>query len=156
MITGPLELHRQLDVPDRRFDPVPFLDLCIIGLFMTIFGSRFIFAPGVPIDLPVVAAEGREGIPTTTVLTVRRDGLILFEGGDFRLDTLTAGFGNFMKGNRDASPVLLVKAPQNVEVQVLMEIFDRARTAGFVKVQLAAEEKKRPVEFLSTKPGGGT
>jgi len=152
MITGPLDLQRQLAAPKLGFDAVPFLDLCVIGLFITMCSSRFVFAPGAPIDLPAIAPDSRNGIPTATVLTVRKDGLIFFEGGDFRIESLPAGFGEFMSRNRESSPVLLVKAPHDVEMQVLLDIFDSARSAGFVKVQLAAEEKRKSVEFLSAEP----
>ena len=54
MITSPLELKRYLTEPDLRFDTVPLLDLCLIGLFLAFQSSRFIASPGITLDIPDV------------------------------------------------------------------------------------------------------
>ena len=67
MITSPLELKRHLPEPDNRINMVPFLDLCVIGLFFTLYSSRFVFAPGVTIDLSEVDVSARTGDPAVRV-----------------------------------------------------------------------------------------
>ena len=70
MITSPLELKRYLTEPDLRFDTVPLLDLCLIGLFLAFQSSRFIASPGITLDIPDVDKEVLSGIPTSAVVTV--------------------------------------------------------------------------------------
>lgn len=150
MITSPLDLRRHLSEFDQRFDFIPFIDLILIGLFSVILGSRFVFAPGLDLELPKVDSEVLSILPTAAVLTIRENEMILFEGDRVRIDGLEQRLANYMTEKKTENPILLVKSDHRVEVRILLEILDLARRAGFFRVQIAAEEKVSTAEFLST------
>lgn len=152
MLTSPLELKRHLPEPDNRINMVPFLDLCVIGLFFTLYSSRFVFAPGVTIDLSEVDALARTGMPTPAVLTVRDNDIMLFEGEIFRIESLSEKLDQFVQSGKIDGTALLIKADKSVDMQDVLRICDIARQAGFGKVQLATDEKRKREEFLSSKP----
>ncbi len=153
MITSPLDLKRQLPEPDTRINLVSFVDLCLIGLFFTLYSSRFVFAPGVAIDLSEVDSLARTGLPTPAVLTVRDNDILLFEGEIFRIEALGEKLDQFVRPRKTDGAALLVKADKSVDMQSILRICDMARKAGFGKVQLATDEKREREEFLSSKPG---
>ena len=150
MITSPLDLRRHLSEIDRRFDFVPFIDLILVGLFSVILGSRFVFAPGLDVELPKVDSEVLTVLPTAAVLTIRENKMILFEGDRVRIGGLEQKLGEYMTKKKFDKTILLVKSDQSVEVRILLEILDLARRSGFSRVQIAAEEKVSTAEFLST------
>ncbi len=148
MITSPLNLESQIREPSRHFDSVPFIDLCLIGLFIVLSSSKFIFAPGLNIDLPEAVSQELEGVPTTAVLTVRENDMIVFEGQIFSFVSLENRLINFSKENeKKINSILLVKIDKNVKVQQLLEILDMVRPY-FSSVQIAAEEKKREYDIF--------
>ena len=156
VITSPLNLQRELSESDRRIDPTPFLDLCLIGLFFTLTVSRFVISPGTDFELPKVDPENRPGIVTNAVLTIRMTEMgaketVLFEGDIFTMETLRGGLARFVREARVPEPVLLIKADGRIEVHRILEILDLARKAGFGRVQVASSEKKPRAEFLSSK-----
>ncbi len=139
--------------PDNRINLVPFFDLCVIGLFFALYSSRFIFAPGVTIDLSEVDVSARTGLPTPAVLTVRENNILLFEGEIFRLEALDEKLTQFVIQEKVEEATLLIKADKSVAMQEILHICDLARKAGFDRVHLAAEERRKREEFLSSKPG---
>ncbi len=153
MITSPLDLKRQLPEPDNRINLVPYLDLCVIGLFFALYSSRFIFAPGVTIDLSEVDVSARTGLPTPAVLTIRQNDILLFEGEIFRIESLNEKLAAFVLKERTGAATLLIKADKSVAMQQILHISDLARQAGFSKVHLATDERRKREEFLSSKPG---
>ncbi len=150
MISSPLQLTRHLREPERQFDFVPFVDLCVIGLFFALHSSRFLFAPGVTIELPQADAGFLTGAPATAVMTVRENNMILFEGQIFRGETLRSKLQEYVKTKQLPGSILLVKADKGVDVQLLLLIFEEARKAGFSRVQVAAEASRPPSGFLTT------
>ena len=148
MISSPFQLTRHLSEPERQFDFVPFVDLCIIGLFFALHSSRFLFAPGVTIELPRADAGFLAGAPSTAVMTVRENNMILFEGQIFRGETLRSNLREFVKTKQVSGSILLIKADKGVDVQLLLHIFEEARRAGFSRVQVAAEASRPPSAFF--------
>lgn len=148
MISSPIQLTKHLRKPERRFDFVPFVDLCIIGVFFALHSSPFLFAPGVTIDLPSADAENITGAPATAVMTVRDNNLIIFKGQIFRRETLRSKLQEYVKPKRMPETILLIKADKGVDVQLLMFIFEEARKAGFTQVQVAAEASRPPSKFF--------
>ncbi len=152
-IVRPLDLQRHLARAGDHVDVVPFLDLLLIGLFFVLAGSRFIFAPGLAIDLPHSGSGPMSGLPPTAVLTVQESELILFEGQIVPINALAERLRRFVSGHVVADPVLLVQADRNVDIQEILTICELARRAGFVSVQLAAQEA-RPPGFAFPSGGG--
>ena len=148
MITSPLNLDAKVKEQNRYFDSMPFIDLCLIGLFIALFNSKFIFAPGFNIELPQIISQELVGVPTTSVLTMRENDMIIFEGQIFNIDSLQKRLMSYSIEEERINPILLVKLDKNVKVQQLMKILDIARPY-FSSVQLAADERKQEVDIFS-------
>lgn len=142
MISSPFNLDTEFKRNHRNFDIFPFIDLCLIGLFIALFNSKFIFAPGLNIELPQINSLELEGVPATSVLTMGENDMMIFEGQIFNIDSLKKRFIEFSIEKDRTNLILLVKLDKNVDVQQMMKVLDIARPY-FSSVQLAADEKNQ-------------
>lgn len=141
-LTNPLNFKKSLNAPSLSFDVIPLVDILIIALCFTLLGSRFIHAPGVTVDLPKVAHSSLVGMPSVAVLTLKQKNMIFFEGRIYSAKTFQSSLlKDSLQGmERPQEAVLLVKLGQDVDMQTFLNICERAREAGFTKIQVAAEE----------------
>ena len=142
MITQPLDLRSRLSAPPRDFDMLFWANVGAVLLFFSLLGSRFVLAPGLPVqvggalELPHIgsATQGTASV----VVSYRRDNMVLFEGGIFELGDLRPRFEQYAKDHPGS--VLLVRYDKAVSMQGFVDICDLARAAGFAStVMLAAE-----------------
>ena len=140
LLASPFTLKKHLKSPDLRMDPLPFIDLCVIALFFFLLGSRFIFSPGMTLDLPRSEANPLTGIPTVAVLSIQGSDMLLFEERVYNLKTIKPVLTQFIESNKNPKPVLLVKMDRNVNIQTFLTVCDFARGAGFNGVQVAAQK----------------
>jgi biopolymer transport protein ExbD len=152
MITRPFNFASHLRRFRRGLDLVPFLDVCVIVVFFGLFGSRFILAPGVAIDLqlPESGTAAGDVLPTSRVVTVGEvDGgeMLIFEGRIFDLPK----FERFLaeRSGSYTGEVLLVRMDRDVSMSLLVRVMEVAKQAGFEQVLLAAES-----EAAAAPPGG--
>ncbi len=150
MITRPLNLLSRLKKPSLRFDVVALFDILVIVFGFTLLSSRFIFAPGITIDLPRVAADDLVGVRTDAVLTIGANEMLLFEGSILNYDNFVERLGEHFQGDPDGS--LLIRADRRIPMQTLLEVAELARSAGVARVQVAASPSYRPEDrdFLDT------
>ena len=97
------------------------------------------------------------GIPTSavvTVLTVRENDMVLFEGNIVRPRALEREFSKYFEMRKKENSVILIKLDKTVRVDSLLRILDLARRSGFAQVQIAAEEKMESRDFQLSKGGG--
>ena len=140
MKARPFNFEAQLRPKSRRLDPVPFIDACLIVIFFSLFGSTYVFAPGVTINLPTSRTATLDALPVYEVLTVGEiegSERILYDGRIFNLET----FDKSLIGSESdrGGVTLLVRMDEEVSVRTLSEVCDIARGAGFREVQIAAE-----------------
>ncbi|HYP16877.1 MAG TPA: biopolymer transporter ExbD [Opitutus sp.] len=140
MITRPLDLAARLRAEPRNFDYVFFVNCGLIVLFFTLFGSRFVLAPGLGLDFQMPQMAGARAGATTTekVISVRPAGQIFAANGLLNLAQLREWLR--AEAAKSSEPSLLVRASADVPVAELTEIASVAREAGFVRVVLGAEE----------------
>lgn len=144
-ITRPLNLAAHLRAPDRTFDPIPWVNLMVLFVFIGILHSRFILAPGITIDLPSQQEASLSAVQTTAVLTMSASGVqgnrpfILFQGKVLNLDQIEGPLTAFVAQAKAEETLLLLKADRNVRAQHLIDLCEIARRSGFGGVQLAAE-----------------
>lgn len=140
MKARPFDFEAHLHPKSRRLDVVPFIDACLIVIFFSLFGSSYVFAPGITINLPESRTAALDALPVYEVLTVGEiEGAerILFDGRIFSLETFRQGLLN--SGPDRGETTLLVRMDQAVSVRTLSEVCDIARAAGFREIQIAAE-----------------
>lgn len=149
-ITRPLNLAAHLRAPDRTIDPVPWINLMMLFVFVGLLHSRFLLAPGVTIELPSQSEAVLGAVQTTAVLTMSASGmegdrpLILFQGKALNLEQIEGPLTEFVKLAKAEETLLLLKADRNVRAQHLITLCETARRAGFGGVQLAAEDAVAP------------
>jgi biopolymer transport protein ExbD len=136
MITRPLDLASRLQPEPRNFDAFFWVNVGLVALFFTLFGSSFVVAPG--IDLPVISGARASGIRATTVLKVRASGQLLTDRGLLP----DAQLLDWLKQEvlRAQKPVLLIEADRRAATGEITHIGGLARRAGFTQVLLAVDE----------------
>ena len=145
MITRPLELASRLSPPSHDLDFVAWVNVGVIVLFFSLFGSDFVLAPGLPVGvgeqgtvvLPSVGPASHGAGTASVVVSYRSDRVILFEGGMYSLSELRKHMEAYVKDHPGA--VMLVRADRQVSVQAFADLCEMARTVGFANVLLAAE-----------------
>jgi biopolymer transport protein ExbD len=143
MITRPLDLAARLRRPPPSFDWLFFVNGGLLVLFFSLFGSRFVLAPGLPVDFRLPTLPGAlDGASTTThVITIKsgglkNGGLVITDSGALTLQKLRDWLEAEAKSWKE--PVLLVQASASVPMEDLTEIYSVAQKAGF-RVLWAAE-----------------
>lgn len=138
MITRPLDLASRLRTPPRSFDGLFFVNAVLIGLFFTLFGSRFVMGPGVDVELPEIVGANSGARTTTHYVRVVNAGQIFAGDGLRELPQLSEWLREQAASVR--RPTLQIQAARGVELSVVTEIAGAARRAGFVEIQIAATE----------------
>jgi biopolymer transport protein ExbD len=134
VITQPLDLAAHLRPPPRSFDVFFFVNVAVLGLFLTLFTSKFVLAPGETISVPQL--EGGSAMTTGLVVNLQRDNLILFEGGRYSMDGFRQRLAEVVR-EKGASRLLL-RADRQTSAQALIT-FTAVATAAGCEVQIAAE-----------------
>jgi biopolymer transport protein ExbD len=139
MIVRPLDLVSRLRPEPRDFDAIFYVNVGVLALFFTLFGSRFVLAPGLGLDfeLPQVAGVREGAGPTTCYISVLRTGQVFTDDGLFNLAQLQDWLNT--QARRYRRPSLLIRASAGVPLSTLSRIFDLAHKAGF-RVVVGAED----------------
>lgn len=142
MITRPLDLAAKLRPGPRNFDALFFVNAGLLVLFFSLFGSRFVLAPGLELRVPAVAGSDANAVPTTDSITILNAGQILAGDGPrdvAQLRVWLAGQAQARVQQRQNPTLLIITGPQ-VTVPIASEIAAMASAAGFKTVQLATAE----------------
>jgi biopolymer transport protein ExbD len=141
MITRPLDLASRLRPEPRNFDWLFYVNGGVIVLFFSLFGSPFVVAPGVVLNLPEVAGATQSAQAPTHVIRVTDTGQILAGGGVRNM----AQFPEWLRGEarKVKDPVLLVIAGRDVRLVIVAEIATAARREGFTVLQAAVEPEAK-------------
>lgn len=144
MISRPLDLASKLRPEPRSFDWLFYVNAGLLVLFFSLFGSRFVLAPGVTM-LPGIAGADAQARPTTHYITVNDDRQIL--AGDGLRDL--AGLSTWLRQQASdwradrtrssARPVLLIQSNKGVDFDLVAQIISAAQENGFA-VQAASVE----------------
>jgi len=138
MITRPLDIASHLQPPPRSFDALFYINGGVLALFLMFFGSRFVLAPGVDLQLPEVPGAVRGAALTTAYVSVLRSGQIFTEEGLVTMAQLQAWLKTRAQQNK--TPSLLIRADRDVPMHAVTDIAAAAYAAGFVHVQEAAQD----------------
>ena len=139
MIARPLELASRLRPEPRSLDWLFFVNAGLIVMFFSLFGSRFVLAPGLPVTfrLPTVAGAEANAKAPTHVISVVDAGQVFTSDGLRKLADLREWL--LREAKRTKSPLLLVRGGADMPIAVLTEISSAASAAGF-ELLLAASE----------------
>jgi len=139
VITRPLDLASKLRSEPRSFDCLFYVNVGLIAFFFSLFGSRFVLAPGLGVDfqIPKMAGAVEGAAITDRFISVLPSGQI-FADGLLTMSQLREWLKIEAKKLRE--PSLLVRASEGVPISQLTEIVSAAREAGFTRVVWGAEE----------------
>lgn len=137
MISRPLDLAWRLRPEPRSFDWLFFVNAGCIVLFFSLFGSPYVLAPGIAVNIPKVTGAIGSAAAATSFITVTNTEQIIAGDGPRTLAQLPG----WLKGEarKTKQPVLLITAGQGVRLALLTEIVTAANEEGF-RVMYAAVE----------------
>jgi len=141
MIARPLDLASRLRPPHQGTGALHYVNVGVLMLYFSFFGSRFVLAPGLGVDFQLPQLPGaREGAVQTSayVINVLRSGQIFTEDGLVDMGQLRGWLK--ARAGRERNPTLLIRASSGVTLAELVEIQGAAREAGFARVLWGAEE----------------
>jgi len=148
MISRPLNLGAHLRGLPTRLDALFYVNVGLLAVFFSLFGSRFVLAPGLGVDflVPSIVGAGAGARPTTHQVTVRRSGQILADDGLVTIKQLEDWLHR--EKARTRAPSLLILASVGVPNDEVADIVSVAQKAGFLVVWGAldakgAEEERR-------------
>lgn len=135
-LTSPLGLLSQLRPDKLRFTAAAWIGVGLIGVGFSLLGGRFIFAPGITIDLPMVTSTVAPGLPTAKVLTIGQNGTFFFEGRVLTPATLTLALQTARPEGQGVA-TLLIKGDKATPLQTFLQVCQWARESGFDQIQVA-------------------
>jgi biopolymer transport protein ExbD len=135
MIVRPLELASRLRPEPRNFDWLFYVNAGLLALFFSVWGSRFVLAPGLQIES--MAGARASATPTTHYVSVSGSGMIFANQGPVTLEGLKKWLGDEARVTKN--PALLVIAARGILVDTQAGIVSAATSAGF-RVVWAFEE----------------
>ena len=138
MITRPLDLASKLRPEPRSFDFLFYVNGGLIVIFFSLFGSRFVLAPGLGVDFQIPKMSGAlaGAAATDRFISVLPSGQI-FADGLLNMSQLREWLK--VEAKKLRQPSLLVRASADVPFSQLTEIVSAAHAAGFTVI-LGAEE----------------
>lgn len=139
MISRPLDLAARLQPRPRSGIAFFYVNVGLIVLFFSLFGSRFVLAPGLNVEfqLPQVAGATGGAVRTSHVVTIVNAGQI-FAGDGLRSPSQLREW-LFAQAASTKQPTLLILSSERVPVSVIAEVAGFAAAAGF-SVQVAATD----------------
>src|SRR5271166_3229194 len=135
MIARPLDLASRLRPPPHGTGSLHYVNVGLLGLFFSLFGSRFVLAPGLGVDFQLPRLPGARAAAVQTssyVINVLRSGQIFTEDGLVDMAQLREWLK--VRAGRARQPTLLIRASSGVTLAELVEIQGAARDAGFARV----------------------
>lgn len=142
-LNSPLGLQTKIKAPSMKLESIPILNVLCIAFLISLLSSKYLFAPGLTIELPKQSEPTLEGRPTATILSVNEANMIFFEGNIYTLENIEIALTTFTQTNKILSPTLLTKISKGTEMNTVFKICEIAHKAGFANIQLAGNINHR-------------
>ncbi|WP_269541407.1 ExbD/TolR family protein [Cerasicoccus fimbriatus] len=161
-LVQPLDLQSRLRTPPTGADVAALFDILLIVVMISLLGSRFVFAPGSTValedlQLPESRFAQLAGVPTVDVLTLLQDDRVIYDGQFMTAEDWSLGLEeDLVEVRRSNNAILLIKADGRISLQAFLRISDRARQAGYTRVQIAERPAKATKELQSTRSASGS
>lgn len=142
-ITRPLNFRALArERPEKGFDAIALLDVVLVFVLLALGSSRFLFAPGMEVDLAQVPVGTGGGVAPPIVLTVMPNEQLFLKG--LKIPRAMLGETLAIQAERlpEAERHLLLKIDKRTALEETFAILAEARMAGFVNVRIAGEERR--------------
>lgn len=127
----------------------PFSGILAVLLFLyglDLLGSRFVFSPGITLELPRVSKPDLQ--QTSGVLNLNASGTIVFNGNLFKIDQLLGEVESFLKTKKNPEAlVLLVLADHWTSLGTLTDVINILKKADIQQIQVACEPASKSLDI---------
>ena len=111
-------------------------DIVFLLLIFFLLTSSFVIQPGIRVQLPRAEAAERESQRHITI-TVTRNGELFLNDQQVTLETLGGRLQPLIGQNRDQ--VVIIRADQQVSLQMAVQVMDVAKGTGVSKLLIATQ-----------------
>jgi biopolymer transport protein ExbD len=122
---------------EPRLGITPLIDIVFLLLIFFMLTSHFHVASGLPIRLPKIAQKVYDSDQHKIILVIDKNGRIYFKGNKIDLDELDSELRSAVE--EDGVIHLLLEADKEVKHGRVVQIMDRAKTAGVSSIIIAAQ-----------------
>ena len=132
-------LRKQEDEP--RVDMTPMVDVVFLLLIFFMISTTFVETPGISIKLPESSSQTVDREPKEIKIYLSREGDIYYQDKKISLEDYRAVL-TAHQSEAERTTVLLL-ADQDSRHGKVVTLMDFARDAGFVKLAIAMEQRKK-------------
>ena len=128
---------------DFRLDVTPLVDCVFLLLIFFMLSSTLISISGIKVNPPESSAEKIEKEKKEIKISITKDGKIYLNKKETDLKKLASKLKEMHITNRNG--VVIIHADKMVSHGRVVEVMDIAKTAGFNKLAIATEPKKKKI-----------
>jgi biopolymer transport protein ExbD len=132
-------LRKQED--DPRVDMTPMVDVVFLLLIFFMISTTFVETPGISIKLPESSSQTVDREPKEIKIYLSREGDIYYQDKKISLEDYRGVLAQH-QSEAERTTVLLL-ADQDSRHGKVVTLMDFARDAGFVKLAIATEQRKK-------------
>ena len=132
-------LRKPSDEP--RIDLTPMVDVVFLLLIFFMISTTFVESPGISIKLPEASSQTIDREPKELKIYLSRDGDIFYRDQKISLADFKALLAEHQSAAEQTTVLLL--ADQESRHGKVVTLMDLARDAGFVKLAIATEQRKK-------------
>jgi biopolymer transport protein ExbD/biopolymer transport protein TolR len=128
-------------VEEPRIDLTPMVDVVFLLLIFFMISTTFVETPGISVKLPEASSQTIDREPKEIRIYLSREGDIFHRDRKISLD----GFKALLAEHQSdaAQTTVLLLADQESRHGKVVTLMDLARDAGFVKLAIATEQRKK-------------
>jgi biopolymer transport protein ExbD/biopolymer transport protein TolR len=126
---------------EPRIDLTPMVDVVFLLLIFFMISTTFVESPGISIKLPESSAQTVDREPKELKVYLSREGDIYHRDRKISLDDFKALLAEH-QSDADKTTVLLLADQESRHGKVVV-LMDLARDAGFVKLAIATEQRRK-------------
>ena len=126
---------------EPRIDLTPMVDVVFLLLIFFMISTTFVESPGISIELPEASSQPVEREPQELKISLSRDGDIYYQDRKISI----ADYRELLAENRSnaENTTILLLADKESRHGKVVTLMDLARDAGFVKLAIATEQRKK-------------
>jgi len=135
-------LFRRRRREELRVDLTAMIDVVFLLLIFFMISTTFIDAPGLAVKLPEASTTISRTDDKDVRVYLTKDGVISVNDEKVSVQGLQAILSGY--GSRASGMTFLLHADTDAKHGNVVELMDLAKNAGFGKLAIATEEKRRP------------
>jgi biopolymer transport protein ExbD/biopolymer transport protein TolR len=136
-----MSFQRKQSNDEPRIDMTPMVDVVFLLLIFFMISTTFVESPGISIKLPEASSQTVDREPKEIKIYLSSAGDIFYKNKKISIDE----FRELLAEHQSAADqtTILLLADQESRHGKVVTLMDLARDAGFVKLAIATEQRKR-------------